>query len=120
MDMRFDIDQLDDAGLLNLANALLFVLDARTHKHNHLGQEIIVKGSLSKALKLPDIISQLASTTKKRESARDRFVDIWYTLSSLTCDRAMEKAGIYQPKDLDWDDPRSNRHPNVIGSRLKY
>ncbi|NRB42690.1 MAG: hypothetical protein HRU20_30180 [Pseudomonadales bacterium] len=110
---RFDIESLDDANLLLIGEALQMVLDARTHKHNHLGEEVIVKGSLSKALKLPELIKHLSSTTKKRESARERLSEIWYTLSSATCERSLKLAGVYEPRELSWEDPRSNRHPSL-------
>lgn len=112
MTSDIDIESLDDQTALCLTQALESVLDARTHKHNHLGQEIVVKGSLSKALNLPEIIKHLSSSQNKRLQAKDRLDEVWSSLSSNTCQRALEVAGLYQPQGLDWDDPRSNRYPN--------
>ncbi len=109
---HFDIQNLEESHLLRLAEALQQVLNSRTHKHTHLGEEIIVEGSLSKALKLPEIIKFLESNENKRHQARARLDDIWWTLSETTRQRAMELAEIYEPDKLDWDDPRSNRYPS--------
>ena len=111
--MNVVIDALDANSALQLAEALESVLDKRTHKHNHLGDEIVVKGSLSKALKLPDLIKHLASTEKKRLLAKERLSEIWYSLSANTRAKAFDAAGLYEPKALDWDDPRSNRKPII-------
>ena len=113
----FDLDLLDEISLLRLAEALQLVLNARTHKHTHLGEEIIVKGSLSKALKLPEIIKHLDASESKRIKARAKLDDVWWSLSDNTRQRALEAAEIYQPNDLDWDDPRSNRYHNFVDKK---
>ena len=41
------------------------------------------------------------------------FQELWPTLSPQTRERVLEAIGWYDPKELDWDDKRSNRRPLV-------
>ena len=41
----------------------------------------------------------------------ERLGDIWVTLSENTRLQALKRAKLYEPKELEWDDPRSNRYP---------
>ena len=105
MNKALEIETLSDEAALCLAETLETVLNARTHKHNHLGEKVVVKGSLSKALKLPEIIKQLNSTKIKREQAKERLSGVWYSLSSNTSGRALKVASLYHPEELNWEAP---------------
>ena len=107
-----DIHSLNIETARVLLNALEYVLDSRTHKRDHLGEEIIVKGSLSKALKVPELkrtLSRSNETTQKQ--GIDQLSTLWLTLSDTTQQAALDKAELYDPKKLNWDDLRSNRRP---------
>lgn len=101
MPFTVDIENLDEATVLKLSEALLYVLDSRLHKHTRLGKEVMVKGSLSQALKLPQLIKDLGSHRTKREAAQERFAEIWPTLSMNTRKRSLEQAQFFEPKDLN-------------------
>ncbi len=110
--MDIDIRAFNVDAVRQLAQALQQVLDSRTHKRVYLGDEITVKGSLSKALKLPDIIRALDSPQHERQNkAQDALAELWATLSPNTQQHTLEKLNWYEPKDLNWEDPRSNRRP---------
>ena len=113
--MILDISQLNIEATRVFAQALEGVLDSRTHKRNYLGDEVIVKGSLSKALKLPEIIHKLQRNNESaQQQAQEQLEILWLTLSEETKTSVLEKAGWYQTDDLTWDDPRSNRHPKIV------
>lgn len=115
--MDIDIRAFNVDAVRQLAQALQQVLDSRTHKRVYLGDEIMVKGSLSKALKLPEIIRTLNSPHLERQSkAQDALAELWATLSAQTQEHTLEKLNWYEPKALSWEDPRSNRRP-VLGSK---
>jgi hypothetical protein len=88
------------------------VLDSRTHKRVYLGDEITVKGSLSKALKLPEIIRALQSP---HLSARPVHKMPWQNYGQpcrpLHRNTRWKNLTGTNPKSLSWDDPRSNRRP---------
>ena len=112
--MEIDFEQLNDEQLLELCTQLQSVLDARLHKRQHLGEEVLVKGSLSKALKLPELIKKLSSKRPvSRQQARDAFDVLWFSLSEDTKNKTLLAFGAYDPKALDWEDPRSNKKPII-------
>lgn len=96
------------------AEALQAVLAARTHRKKYLGKMYTVPGRLGEALKLPTIIRKLNSrVVSRQESGLDEFQFLWDTLSEPTRQSVLELIGWYEPTDLDWDDPRSNRKPKL-------
>ncbi|HEY9033850.1 MAG TPA: hypothetical protein VIN71_07935 [Pseudomonadales bacterium] len=114
------IEQLDMTALAELAVAITAVLDSRTHRRKYLGEEILVKGSLSKALHLPDIQRRLQSSREeKRQQGRDELARLWQSLSPATRDAVITQLGWYDPHQLDWDDPRSNRRPVLTPTKDK-
>ncbi len=99
---------------LDAATELQRVLAARTHRRKVMGQEVLVPGQLGEALQLPRIINRLQSKQQKqREQGLDDFQELWPTLSPRTRQKVLDAIGWYDPKELDWDDKRSNRRPVV-------
>ncbi len=99
---------------LDAATELQRVLAARTHRRKVMGQEVLVPGQLGEALQLPRIINRLQSKQQKqREQGLDDFQELWPTLSPRTRQKVLEAIGWYDPKELDWEDKRSNRRPVV-------
>lgn len=96
--------------------ALQQVLARRTHRRKYLGQEVVVPGQLGSALRLPAIAQQLQSkTAPRRERGLEAFQCLWPTLSPSTQDQVLEMIGWYEPKELRWEDKRSNRRPILPG-----
>lgn len=107
-----DVHSLNIDTARALVNALEQVLDSRTHKREHLGEEIIVKGSLSKALKIPELKRTLSrKNIEIQQQGMDDLLVLWSTLSEQTKQSSLNIAGLYEPKQLHWDDLRSNRRP---------
>ncbi|MGM0769695.1 MAG: hypothetical protein ACQEV6_16880 [Pseudomonadota bacterium] len=106
-DEEFSTDTaLDAAGALNQ------VLAARTHRRKVMGQEVWVPGQLGEALHLPRIMRRLQSKQQKqRELGLEEFQELWPTLSPATREKVLDRIGWYNPKELDWEDKRSNRRP---------
>lgn len=97
---------------LDAATELQRVLAARTHRRKVMGQEVLVPGQLGEALQLPRIINRLQSKQQKqREQGLDDFQELWPTLSPRTRQKVLDAIGWYDPKELAWDDKRSNRRP---------
>jgi Ser/Thr protein kinase RdoA (MazF antagonist) len=97
---------------LDAAGALHRVLAARTHRRKVMGQEVWVPGQLGEALHLPRIMRRLQSKQQKqREQGLDEFHELWPTLSPATREKVLHRIGWYNPKELDWEDKRSNRRP---------
>lgn len=107
-----DITALDLDALRKLADAITEVLDSRLHRRVHMGEEILVKGSLSRALHLPELRKKLYShQTSRQQVGKDELIQLWQTLSDNTRQSVLERLHWYEPEKLDWDDPRSNRKP---------
>ncbi|MBU2875988.1 hypothetical protein [Marinobacter salexigens] len=99
---------------LEAAAELRRVLAARTHRKKVMGQEVLVPGQLGEALQLPRIINRLQSKQQKmRDQGLDDFQELWPTLSVATREKVLNAIGWYDPKDLSWEDKRSNRRPIV-------
>ncbi|WP_417502556.1 hypothetical protein [Marinobacter sp.] len=99
---------------LEAAAELRRVLAARTHRKKVLGQEVLVPGQLGEALQLPRIINRLQSKQQRmRDQGLDDFQELWPTLSAATREKVLNAIGWYDPKDLSWEDKRSNRRPIV-------
>lgn len=97
---------------LEAAISLGDVLSARRHRRKIMGQEVLVPGQLGEALHLPQIIRRLQSKQQRlREQGLADFQSLWPTLSDPTRDKVLHTLGWYDPKDLDWEDKRSNRRP---------
>ena len=112
----FKSEDFDTRTALKAALALRETLAQRTHVKRVAGEERVVPGTLGEAVKLPVIISYLASrSSRRRDSGLEDFQALWNTLSSQTCNRVLLAIGWYEPKELDWDDPRSNRRPDLSG-----
>jgi hypothetical protein len=109
-----DIQTLNADQCIALIAKLEQVLDARQHKRIHLGEEITVSGSLSKALKLSELQRKLQRyKNTDYASYKDQLEKIWLSLSNDTRQHVLELLHWYDYHDLDWDDPRSNRKPNL-------
>ncbi|MAZ05451.1 hypothetical protein [Marinobacter sp. SS8-8] len=99
---------------LEAARQLRKVLATRTHRRKVMGQDVMVPGQLGEALQLPRIINRLQSRQQKqRELGLEGFQELWPTLSPQTRERVLDAIGWYNPKELDWQDKRSNRKPLV-------
>ncbi|WP_372964940.1 hypothetical protein [Marinobacter sp.] len=99
---------------LEAAIELRRVLAARTHRRKVMGQEVLVPGQLGEALNLPKIISRLSSKQQRhRDMGLDNFQELWPTLSGRTREKVLNAIGWYDPKQLDWEDKRSNRRPVI-------
>lgn len=97
---------------LQAAAELQKVLAARTHRRKVMGQEIEVPGQLGEALQLPRIMRRLGSKQQRqRDQGLEAFQALWPTLSEPTRTQVLENIGWYNPKQLDWEDKRSNRRP---------
>ena len=112
--MWLEADNFTVESALEAALELQKVLAARTHRRKVIGQEVLVPGQLGEALHLPRTISRLSG---KQQRLRDRgledFQELWPTLSEYTRQRVLDGLGWYDPKQLDWEDKRSNRRPLV-------
>mgnify|MGYP006421821253 CR=1 FL=1 len=94
------------------AQTLQQVLSRRTHRKTVFGEERIVPGQLGHALGLPQLCRQLETgRPATREQALERFAAIWASLSEGSRSKVRESLGWYDPRELDWEDPRSNRRP---------
>ena len=112
--MLLDLETFTVETALDAATELRKVLADRTHRRKVMGQEVVVPGQLGEALQLPRIINRLQSKQQKqRDLGLEDFQELWPTLSPQTRERVLEAIGWYDPKELDWDDKRSNRRPLV-------
>lgn len=112
--MLLELETFTIETALEAATELRKVLAARTHRRKVMGQEVMVPGQLGEALQLPRIINRLQSKQmKQRELGLEDFQELWPTLSPQTRERVLGAIGWYDPKELDWDDKRSNRRPLV-------
>lgn len=112
--MLLELESFTVETALEAAVELRRVLAARTHRRKVMGQEVVVPGQLGDALQLPRIINRLqGKQQRQREAGLDDFQELWPTLSPQTRERVLEAIGWYDPKELDWDDKRSNRRPVV-------
>jgi len=112
--MLLELETFTIETALDAATELRKVLAARTHRRKVMGQEVMVPGQLGEALQLPRIINRLQSKQmKQRELGLEDFQELWPTLAPQTRERVLGAIGWYDPKELDWDDKRSNRRPLV-------
>lgn len=112
--MLLELETFTTETALEAAAQLRRVLAARTHRRKVMGQDVIVPGQLGEALQLPRIINRLQSKQQKqRELGLEDFQELWPTLSPQTRERVLDAIGWYNPKELDWEDKRSNRKPLV-------
>jgi len=110
--MEIAIETLHHSLAIELVDSLKDVLDSRLHKRVYLGEEFLVKGSLSRALKIDSIKRLLNSPSIiRQEKGLEMLSLLWSTLSQATKERTLSRLGWYEPKHLKWDDPRSNRLP---------
>lgn len=103
---------------LDAACALHAVLASRTHRRKVMGQEVVIPGQLGEALNLPRIINQLQGRQlRQREAGAEAFDALWLTLSVGTRQKVLESLEWYDPRQLQWDDKRSNRRslPDLNG-----
>ncbi len=111
-----DIEKLNRSQLAACLTALIHVLNQRKHVRVIMGKEVLVEGSLSKALKLPELLKQINSVHRaKQDKAILQFIEIWPTLSETTRELSINALGWYEPNDLEWDDPRSNKKTRLSG-----
>src|SRR5690554_2083738 len=112
--MLLDSDTFTVDTALEAATELQKVLASRMHRRKVMGQEVLVPGQLGDALQLPRTINRLQSKQQKqREKGLEDFQELWPTLSRFTQHRVLDKLGWYNPKELDWEDKRTNRRPVV-------
>ncbi|MFL1404106.1 hypothetical protein ACJO2E_02015 [Marinobacter sp. M1N3S26] len=97
---------------LQAAETLAGVLARRTHRRKVMGQEVLVPGQLGDALRLPQLINRLQSRQQRqRDRAVEEFETLWDTLSNLTRHQVCRELDWYDPRELSWEDKRSNRRP---------
>ncbi|MGB3620602.1 hypothetical protein FT643_08625 [Ketobacter sp. MCCC 1A13808] len=109
--------EFDEDTALAAALALQAVLEQRTHRRKYLGQIYTVPGKLGEALDLPNIISRLKSkVARRREQGLTGYEELWVTLSRATREKVLQDINWYDPKELNWDDKRSNRRPAPAAS----
>lgn len=95
---------------MQAAEALVGVLARRTHRRKVMGQDVLVPGQLGDALRLPQLINRLRSRQQRqRDRAVEDFEVLWDTLSHSTRDQVCQELDWYDPRELSWDDKRSNR-----------
>ncbi|WP_144822559.1 hypothetical protein [Marinobacter piscensis] len=112
--MVLELETFTTETALDAATELHRVLASRTHRRKVLGQEVLVPGQLGEALQLPQIIRRLQSKQQRiRDQGLNEFQELWPTLSATTRDKVLDAIGWYNPKELDWEDKRSNRRPPV-------
>ena len=105
-------DGFNEDSALQAAETLAGVLARRTHRRKVMGQDVIVPGQLGDALRLPQLVGRLRSRQQRqRERAVAEFETLWDTLSEATRDQVRQELGWYDPRDLSWEDKRSNRRP---------
>ena len=96
------------------AEALREILANRLRKKVILGEERLVAGTLGEVIKLPVIIGRLEHrSAKQRALGLEEFQVLWDTLSAATRRSVGDVIGWYEPKELDWEDKRSNRRPDL-------
>lgn len=109
---RLQNELFDTETALVAARALDRILASRMHRRKVLGQEVLVPGQLGQALHLPLLLRRLQSKQQRqREQGLEDFLALWDTLSEPTRRKVLEAMGWYDPKELDWEDKRSNRRP---------
>ena len=114
MPSSIDTDAFDVALALKVANALKVILENRTRVKVILGEERVVPGTLGDVVRLPSILTRLEGRSRlARDDALLEFQTLWSTLSEKTTAEVLDAIGWYDPNDLDWEDPRSNRHPDL-------
>jgi len=99
-----------------LAAALVLeeVLADRKHVKRVHGIEFETPGTLGNAIGVPRIVSMLRHRSAARQDeGLAALRTLWATLSERTRGKVLESLGWYDPRELDWDDPRSNRYPLV-------
>ena len=96
------------------ALALSQILARRIHRKMIFGEERLIAGTLGEAVKLPSITHRLEHrSSKQRDQGLEDFKLLWDTLSLATCQSVLDAIGWYKPQDLDWEDKRSNRRPDI-------
>lgn len=109
-----DPSDFNQDSALQAARMLARVLAQRQHRKTILGQTVLVPGQLGEALRLPSMIHALESRSgPRREAAVERFQAVWLSLSESSRAQVRELLGWYDPREMDWDDPRSNRRPDL-------
>lgn len=110
--MALELETFTTETALDASAELGRVLAARTHRRKVLGQEVWVPGQLGEALQLPRIINRLQNKQQRlRDQGLDDFQELWPTLSAATREKVLSAIGWYNPKNLNWEDKRSNRKP---------
>ncbi|MAV26043.1 MAG: hypothetical protein CMQ05_07975 [Gammaproteobacteria bacterium] len=114
MPSSIDSDEFDVALALRAADALKVILQNRTRVKVILGEERVVPGTLGEVIRLPTILARLQGRSRvARDAALAEFRTLWSTLSEKTTSEVLLTIGWYDPTELDWEDPRSNRRPDL-------
>ncbi|MGP4845667.1 hypothetical protein ACTXGQ_16135 [Marinobacter sp. 1Y8] len=110
--IEFTVDTAIEA-----AEALQRTLASRTHRKKVMGHEVTLPGQLGEALRLPAILAKLKSKqARRREDGLEDFQSLWPTLSPATLEKVLGEMDWYDPRQLDWDDKRSNKRPPLPDS----
>lgn len=110
-----DIMALSPQQCIRLVNVLEQVLNSRKHVRMHLGEEVTVPGTLSKALKLPELIKKMVRYKNTNfEPYHGQLEGIWISLSEDTRTQVLGNLGVYDVENMAWDDPRSNRKSALL------
>ena len=119
--MDFDqSEQFNVESALAAAQALDTTLAARKHVKRVQGELFVSPGTLGSAVGLPRIIALLKHRSlTKREDGLSAFTALWQTLSTNTKNKVLNQLGWYDPHELAWDDPRSNRFPKTFDTQQR-
>jgi hypothetical protein len=110
----FPSEEFDVKSALSAAVALKKVLVQRTYKKVVNGEERLFAGTLGEAVHVPEITARLESrSSKQRERGLEEFRALWDTLATRTRNSVLDAIGWYDPRELLWDDKRSNRRPGI-------
>jgi hypothetical protein len=110
----FPGDKFDTKTALSAATALKQILVRRKYRKVVNGEEMLFPGTLGEVVRLPAITARLENrSSKQRERGLEEFRALWGTLATNTRQSVQDAIGWYDPVEMQWDDKRSNRRPDI-------